>query len=335
MKHRMALAAIAASALIIGACGERDDEGGRYSTEPVARGPNSVASGMHYTTTGIAAVRDPHTGQLLKVSPAPSASTNASGSVVAATGTGEAMQFPFSSPGLAKAGGSSVVSFTDDANHHHVLALLYAGIGGPPAAIQHYVDGSLVSTSAYTWQKTPTGWLRTHSVLQVVRNGTLYGTYTTNTANTTNTAPPKGGGGPAQPVRFDHAPAAGPLQQMIGRVAYGLAFALAPQDASAQGTILVGPCRQDFLKYSAAAAIVVGITITIGEAPLLTPLLISQLISAIALLGGTEDLLLDCVIGHMQLFGNSGGAGGGQPQPPPAICLQGSFAPQCSTPFTL
>jgi hypothetical protein len=329
MKHRIALAAIAASALIIGACGERDDEGGRYSTEPLARGPGSVASGMHYITTGVAAVRDPHTGQLLNVPPAPSASTNASGSVVAATGTGEAMQFPFSSPGLAKAGGTSVVSFTDDANHHHVLALLYAGIGGPPAAIQHYVDGSLVSTSAYTWQKTPTGWLRTHSLLQVVRNGTLYGTYTT------NTVPSKGGGGPVQPVRFDHAPAVGPLQQFIGRVAYGLAFALAPQDASAQAGIFVGPCKQDFLKYSAAAAIVVGITITIGEAPIITPLLISQLISSLALLGATEDLLLDCVIGHFQMFGSSGGSGGSLPQPPPAICLQGSYAPQCSTPFTL
>lgn len=332
MKHRMALAAIAASALIIGACGERDDAGGRFSTEPIARGPSSVAGGMHYITTGIAAVRDPRSGQLLKLPPAASASTNASGSVVAGTGSGEAMQFPLSSPGLAKAGGTSVVSFTDDANHHHMLALLYGGIGGPPAAIQHYVDGSLVSTNAYTWQKTPTGWLRTHSLLQVVRNGTLYGTYTT---FTTNTVPSKGGGGPAQPVRFEHAPAAGPLQQLIGRVAYGLAFALAPQDASAQSGLLVGPCREDFLKYSAAAAIVVGITITIGEAPIITPLLFSQLLSSIALLAGTEDLLLDCVVGHMQMFSNSGGSGGGRSQPPPAICLQGSYAPQCSTPFTL
>jgi len=71
MKHRMALAAIAASALIIGACGERDDAGGRYSTEPLARGSSSVAGGMHYITTGVVAVRDPRTGQLLKVAPAP------------------------------------------------------------------------------------------------------------------------------------------------------------------------------------------------------------------------------------------------------------------------
>jgi len=331
MKHRMALAAIVASALIVGACGERDGEGGRYSTEPVAGGPNSVASGVHYITTGVAEVRDPRTGRLLKVPPAASASTHASASVVAGSGSGEAMQIPFSSPGLASKGGTSVASFTDDANHHHVLALLYSGIGGPPAAIQHYVDGSLVSTSAYTWQKTPTGWLRTHSLLQVVRNGTLYGTYTTNTTSTVPSKP----GGPAQPVRFDHAPAVGPLQQLIGRVAYGLAFALAPQDASAQAGIFVGPCKQDFLKYSAAAAIVVGITVTIGEVPIITPLLISQLISSLALLAGTEDLLLDCVVGHMQMFGNSGGGGGGQSQPPPAICLQGSFAPQCSTPFTL
>jgi hypothetical protein len=328
MKHRLALAAIAASALIIGACGERDDERGRFSTEPAARDPGSVAGGMHYITTGIAALRNPHTGQLLTVPPA-AASASASGSVVAATGAGEAMQFPFSSPGLATAGGTSIVSFDDDTHHHHVLALLYAGIGGPPAAIQHYVNGSLVSTSAYTWQKTPTGWLRTHSLLQVVRNGTLYGTYTT------NTVPSKTGGGPAQPVRFDHAPAVGPLQQLLGGVAYGLAFALAPQDASAQAGIFIGACKQDFLKYSAAAAVVVGVTITIAEIPIITPLLVSQLMGALALLAGTEDLLLDCVIGHMQMYGNSGGSGGGQVHPPPAICLQGSYAPQCSTPFTL
>jgi hypothetical protein len=325
MNHRIAVAAIASAALIIGACADQDGGAQRFSTEPGADAP-MASSGVHYFTKSIATVRDPKSNKLVTIPL--SASVTANGSVVVTTGPAEAMQIPLSAPGIAKSGGTSTFTFDDSTKHHHVFALLYAGSGGPPAAIQHYVDGSLVSTSAYTWQRTSSAWLRTHSLVQVVRNGTLYGTYTT-----TATAP-KGGGPAPVPVRFDHAPA-GPLQQLLGRVAYGLAFALAPQDANAQMTTILYACRQELLKYAAAAAVVIGITAVITELPALTPVISMQLAGSLALMAATEDAMLDCFIGHMSPFIGGGQGGGGHMQPPPAECLSGSFAPQCSAPLTL
>lgn len=327
MMHRMAVAAVAASALLAGACADSDRGGSALSTEPEQQ------SGMHYFTSGAATVVDPHTGKSIAVK-AMASSVGASASIVAGSGTGEAVQFATSAPGLGNGGGTATMSFVDVANRHHMLAILYSRIGGPPVAIQHYVEGNLVSTSAYNWQLTPTGWVRTRSLLQAVHNGKLYGTYTTNT--TPVRAPGGGGGGPAQPVRFEHPPITAPLQRMFGAVAYGLAFALAPQDASAQAKLFITRCLPDFLRYSAAAALVIGITVTIGEAPFLTPLLTMQLGGALSALAATEDLVLDCVVGHMQFSGMRGiGSGAGRSSPPPAECLEGSYAPQCSTPFTL
>ncbi|MEP7086936.1 MAG: hypothetical protein ABI884_06340 [Gemmatimonadota bacterium] len=324
MKYRSAVAAIVTIAVIIAACADSDRGASPISTEP------GQQNGVHYVTRGKATIFDPRTGKPVPVKPMES-TAGVGASIVSSSGVGETVTFPSTAPGIGSFGGTGTVSFVDQQSHHHMLALLYSRIGGPPVAMQHYVDGSIVSTSAYTWQLTPTGYVRTRSLLQVVRGGTLYGSYTT------TTAPIRGpGGGPAQPVRFEHRPPTSPFQRVVGAVAYGLAFSLAPEDASAQAKTFITTCQQDYLKYSVAAALVIGVGLTIVEAPSLTPMLTTQMISAMTGLAFTEDLLLDCIVGHMSFSGMRGiGSSGGRSQPPPAECMMGSYAPQCSTPFTL
>ncbi len=329
MKHRIAVAAITAGALIAGACADADREHSSLATEPERQG------GVHYYTRGAATVIDPRTGKAVAVKPVES-SVGPSASIVSASVTGEALQFAPTAPGLGTMTGTGTVSFVDQANRHHMLAFLYGKIGGPPVAMQHYVEGELISTSAYTWQRTQTGWVRTRSQLNAVRGGALYGTYVTTSTLARGPGGAGGGGGPAQPVRFEHRPAATPLQQMLGTVAYGLAFSLAPQSANAQARLFVTTCLPDMLRYATAAALVTGIAAAIAEAPFLTPVLVSQMIGALAGLALTEDLVLDCVVGHFQFMGMRGiGSGAGRNKPPPAECMVGSYAPQCSTPFTL
>jgi hypothetical protein len=226
--------------------------------------------------------------------------------------------------------------FTDKSLHKHTVILLYSLFGGPPAAIQHYIDGAIASTTTYSWQKVSAGWLRTASLTREVRAGTLVGTYST----TTTAAPPSGGGGPAIPVRLEHQPQPNGVQRLLNGAAYGLAFTLAPQDASAQ---IVSPalsaCTQEWLKYAAAAGVVVGIEVLIAEAPVLTAFLAAQFATAVALLGAAEDLLLNCLIanqpGSFMYFGGAGGGAGTGSGGGDSDCLAGSYAAHCTTPFTL
>ena len=335
----MAVATIAAAALIIGACADQESGASRLSTEPGGEG-DSAAS---YVTTGSAAIVDPrtHRMQIVKQQAAPG---GVSASVVSAGGTGSVLQVPNGSSGVATAAGFYQVGFTDQNKHQHKVVLLYSRFGGPPAAIQHYVDGALANTSAYSWQRTSTGWVRTSSFMRVVRKGALVGTYATTTAVAPPT--PGNGGGPAVPVRLDRYPNANEVQRMLHSVAYGVAFALAPQDASAQGLFpvwpAVGACLQEWLKYSAAAAVVVGLEAVIADAPVLTPLLAMQFAGAAALLGVAEDQLLICILEHqpgpyhLGFNGSGGGSGtGGTGGAGGSDCLEGSYAAHCTTPFTL
>ena len=337
MTHRMVLATIAAAALLIGACADPDGGASRLSTEPGGEG-NSAAS---YVTTGSAAIVDPrtHRSQIVKQQAAPGGGVSAS--VAAGSGQATAMQLANGSPGLEPGAGYLAAQFVDPSNHKHRVVLLYSSIGGPPVAMQHYIDGALSSTSSFAWQRTATGWVRSHTLLRVVRNGALVGTYTTTTA----LAPtePGSGGGPAIPARLERDPGGNGVQRMLNSVAYGLAFALAPRDASAQSfSPAFGACSQEWLKYAAAAAVVVGLEVVIADIPVLTPFLVTQLAAALALLGAAEDALLNCMLTHQPISfhtgfgGGAGGAGGGSGGGGGSgDCLAGSYAAHCTTPFTL
>lgn len=336
MKHRMGVAAIAATALIAGACGERD--GG---TAPLFTEPGISGSAPAYITTTSASIVDPRTKQLHVVKPSELATAPGVSASIAAGGTGQTMMLANGAPGIAKSDGYYVEKFVDASRRQHALVLLYGHFGGPPATVQHYVDNALVSTTTYSWQKTNAGWLRTASMTRAVQKGQLVGTYsttTTTTKPTTPTPPGKGGGGPAIPVRLEH-PAPRGLDRVLGRVAYALAFSLAPQDASAQVSPAFGACAQEWLRFAAAAAIVIGLDFAIADMPVVSTLIMSQFAAALAQLGAVEDALLRCVLenqpGTFQFFGGGGGAGGGAGGGVDNSCLAGSYAAHCTTPFTL
>ncbi len=337
MQHRIAIAAVTVTALIIGACADQGDGSSRFSTEPGGEGGRAPVA-TSYFTRGVAAVVDPRTHRLHAITQSAAPSNGVSASIVAG-GTGSTLLLPAGSPGLAKSAGYYTMKYTDQSNRTHTVNLLYGTYGGPPAALQHYVNGVLKSTTGYSWQKVSTGWLRTSSITRVLQSGALVATYSTTTTATTSSPTSTGGTttGPAIPVRLEHPPESSGARRMLSSFAYGLAFALAPRDASAQTSLAFAACEQEWLKYAAAAAIVVGLEAVVIDAPILTPLLLSQLVSALALLGVAEDQLLNCVIAHqpgtLASFGSAGGgigASGGD-----FICLSGSYAASCTTPFTL
>lgn len=336
MNHRMALAAIAAAALIVGACADQDGGAGRLSTEP--GGNDAVGSTqLRYVTTASAEVLDPRTHRMVRAITAGATAPGVSASV-AAGGTGAALQIANGSPGITTAAGYYTSTFLDQSKHQHTLVLLYPKFGGPPAAMQHYVDGALESTTGYSWQRTTTGWVRTSSLMRLVRNNALVGTYTT----TTTVTPTKPGnpGGPAIPVRLEHQPGASALQRMMVSVAYHAALAFAPEDASAQSLAFLA-CTQEWLRFSAAAAVVTGIIFVIAEAPAVSILLMSQYAAAVSLMGAAEDALLRCVLANQppspfHFFGTGGGGGSsGGGGAGDSDCLEGSYAAHCTTPFTL
>jgi hypothetical protein len=326
MQHRIAIIAIAAGALIIAACADQDGRA-RLSTEP-----GDATPALQYVTTRSAAVVDPRTHRLVQVRGDSGSSSRIRASIVAVNGgDADALQLPSVAPGIAHVGGSATQVFIDAAKNRHTIVFLYRSTGGPPAAVQHYINGSLVSTNAYTWMRTSTGWVRTSSPFQAVRNGVLYGTYATATVPRT----PVSGGQP-QTVRLDRQPSQGPVQKMFASAAYGLAFALAPQDAGAQVNMYFDECRIEWLKYGAAASALIAVYAGFLDAPYLTPILVMQLSGALALAGVAEDMLISCMLAHdtfaVRGFGGGAGSGAGNPK---WDCFIGSYAAHCTTPFTL
>jgi hypothetical protein len=215
----------------------------------------------------------------------------------------------------------------------HKIVFLYLA-GGPPSAMQHYTDGVLVSTTAYTWARTQLGWVRTRSYMQSVRNGSLVGTYTT------TTVPVKSGtGGPIETVRLERAPAVGPVQKTLGALAYALAFAFAPQDATAQ--FYFYNCRQEWLKYGGSAALLSAAAVALAGAPELTPALASTFVSLLFATAALEDLLIDCMLKYDSvssggfIYGGSGGGGSAGWPPDKWDCFLGSFASRCTTNWVL
>jgi hypothetical protein len=312
----------AVAALIVAACADQNG-GTRLATEPGDTKP--VVS---YITSGSAAVVNPRTHRLEPVS-SERGRGGVSASVVGGSVTGPGLQVGFNAAGVARIGGRASWSFTDSAKHVQKIVFLYR-TSGPPSVMQHYTDGVLVSTTAYTWATTQLGWVRTRSYMQSVRNGALVGTYTT------NSIPAKPGtGGPIQTVRLDRAPAVSPVQKTLGTLAYALAFAFAPQDATAQGFYFY-PCRQEWLKYGGSAALLSGAGVALAAAPELTPVLLTTFIGLLATTAALEDLLIDCMLKYDTVYSGGFGASGAATWPPEKWdCFEGSYAARCTTAFTL
>ncbi len=330
MRQRIAVSSVAIAVLMAAACTDR--EGGTRA--PTEAGDPAVA--VQYVTTHTAEIMNPRTHRLESVGATPA---GVSASIVGSVVTQSAFQIQAGEVGIAPTAGHTSWTFTDSTKHAHKIVLLYRTGGGPPAAMQHYVDGGLVSTTAYSWLRTTQGWTRTRSFTQSLNKGQLVGTYTSLT-----TIPKSGPNpGPPQPVRFEHDRRVSPSQRVLGTIAYALAFSFAPQDATAQ--FYFGPCRQQWLKYAAAGALLAGVAVAMGAAPELSPALITSFIASLATAGAAEDLLLDCMIANESVsmggfggggfggggFGGAGGAGGSGSDD----CLEGSYAAHCTTPFTL
>jgi len=324
MHYRIGIMAGAAAVLVVAACA--DQEGGRWlGTEPGEGAPT-----VRYETRTSAAVVNPKTHRLETVTAGPVAS-GVSASVVGVSVTTDGLQVALKAPGVAYTAGSASWTFTDSTMHVHKIVFLYRVGGGPPAAMQHYTDGKLVSTTAYSWTKTSSGWARTRSYMQSVRNGVLVGTYTTTSVVRTTS------GGYPQTVRLDRPPAVSPLQRALGSIAYAAAFAFAPQDATAQGFYFYA-CRQQWLRYAGAAAVLAGAAAALAAAPELTPILITTFIGALATTAALEDALIDCMIANDSLASGGFGSGTGGSAGSGGVddsCLEGSYAAHCTTAFTL
>jgi hypothetical protein len=325
MKHRMVFAAMAASVIIAGACADRDG-GERLVTEPPSGGKPVVS----YVTSGAVAVVDRRTHRLTPVT-ADASRSGISASIATGSSDVPPLQLTIGEPGIARSGGKAVFTFTDDAHHKHQMVLLYRSPGGPPAAVQHYTDGVLVNTTAYVWGKTSNGWVRTQSTMQSLRNGALVGTIT----YTTVPAKPGSTGGPIDMVMLDRAPVVSTMQKAVGAFAYGLAYALGPEDAKAQ-TYSFYDCRIYWLHYVGSAVALAAAASALGAAPELTPMLLSAFVSALTSTAIYEDQLLECIIAHQSLASGGFGGGGGAFWPDGKWdCFEGSYSAHCTTAFTV
>jgi hypothetical protein len=327
LHHRVTVLAVVSTAVIFAACADQT-EGTRLATEPGDTNP--VVS---YVTTRSAALMNPKTHRLETVTSV-STPNGVNASIAAGSVTTAGMQVASNAPGIAPAGGRASWSFTDSSKHVHKIVFLYLS-GGPPSAMQHYTDGVLVSTTSYTWARTQLGWARTRSYMQSVRNGSLVATYTTTTVPTKS-----GTGGPIETVRLERAPAVSPMQKTLGSLAYALAFAFAPQDATAQ-SIYFYSCRLEWLRYAASAALLSGAAIALAAVPELTPAVSTSFISLLLSTATLEDSLIDCMLRFDSLSsggfisgGSGGGTGGGWP-PDKWDCFIGSFLSRCTTNWSL
>ncbi|HMI58661.1 MAG TPA: hypothetical protein VK511_11460, partial [Gemmatimonadaceae bacterium] len=110
MKHRMAFAAMAASAIIAGACADQDG-GERLMTEPSGGKPM-----VNYVTSRSAAIVDPRTHRLTPVT-ADASHDGVSASIAAGSVSTTAFQLSNNDPGIARTGGTAIYKFTDDSHH--------------------------------------------------------------------------------------------------------------------------------------------------------------------------------------------------------------------------
>lgn len=298
-----------------------------------------------YVTTATASIMNPRTHTLEPVT-MPALPSGFSADIAGGTGSGAAVLAASNAPGVSKVGGVIAYHGTDSLGRAVKLVLIYRSTGGPPAAIQYFIGGQLQFTTANVWTPTGGGWYRSSSLTRVVNpatggtlgNYTLAGTYTTTTkpcSKTTST-----NCGPAQMVRASPSG----VQRALGYAALGIASLCFPADAAAQGfggvSFSFSACRQQWLKYAGAAAVLAGASAVIAYAPVVTPWAVTGWIAAMTGAAALEDLLIDCMIEHDGVAsngfqsgspgegasGSAGGSGGGSDG-----CSGGNVTQTCTT----
>jgi hypothetical protein len=304
MNHRLIIAAAATVAATITAVACADS----------SAGPRAAPA--KFSSTESIRILNPETGVLTEYKQGLHSVPGVSLSTISG-GSAPAMLIADNNPSVSRVGAYHVGVHTVDANNHsHDIVYLYAG-SGPATAVQHYIDGKLVTETRNTWVKISGGWYRSFTSLQVLNpvNGTVLssrsvvGTYTvvTQTCNPkiTNCPPPN-------IVMNDRTP-------MGRRIAgwAGLAFAnvFAPADALAQTGIpsIFGPCTQEWLTYQAAGLALAAAAVALAACP---ECAVTEAAFAAALYAcaKAEDALLNCQLrsqGYVDAGGDGGGSAGG------------------------
>lgn len=206
------------------------------------------------------------------------------------------------------------VSTVDATKHKHDILYLYPNSGGPPTAVQHYIDGKLLSETKNTWTRITGGWYRSLMTFQVMNPASgsvlssqaIQGVYTVATKPCNPKVSPNCG--PGQMVINDHVPLGG---RLAGYFALGLANVFAPADALAQSSIpgLFGPCTQEWLTYQAAGLALAVAAVALAACPA-CGLTEAAFAAALFAAAKAEDALLNCQIRSTFGGGMGGGSGG-------------------------
>lgn len=300
MNHRIAIAAVTmvAATLTAAACADS------------SAGPRTPPA--QYSTTESFQILNPNTGVLTEYKQGIRSAPGVSLSTMAPV-SAPAMLIADNNPSVSRVGAYHLgVHTVDDKKHAHDIIYLYAG-SGPPTAVQHYLDGKLVTETKNTWVGISGGWYRSLTTLQVLNptNGkvlssmAIVGTYTAVTKpcnpKITYCAPPR-------IVMNDHIPMG---RRMMGYAGLGFANLFAPADALAQSGIpgLFGPCTQEWLTYQAAGLALAVSAVALAGCPECgaTEALFAAAMYACA---KAEDALLNCEL-RSQGYADAGGGGGG------------------------
>ena len=310
MNVRISIAAVAMVAATLTAVACADN-----STGP-------AAAPIRYSTTESFQILNPRTGVLtdykqgIRSVPGVSLSTTAPLPVAA-------IFLADNNPSVSRVGSYHLgVHTVDVKNHTHDIIYLYAG-SGPPTAVQHYIDGKLITETRNTWVRATGGWYRSLSTLQVMNPTSskvmsslaIVGTYT---SVTTPCNPKVTDCGPAQTVMNDRLPVG---RRTMGYVALALANFFAPGDALAQTAVpgLFGPCTQEWIAYQAAGLGLAAAAVALAGCPE-CGVTEAAFAAAMFACAKAEDALLNCELrsqGYAAAgsgsgtYGMAGGASGG------------------------
>lgn len=306
MNQRLIGAAMAAlaAALIVAAC----------SDSTIA----PQASPTNYSSETSIQIMNPTTGVLTKYTPGFKTGPGVALSTTAPASQ-PAMLLADNAASVSHIGAAHTSATTIDAQKHkHQIIYLYSQ-NGPPTAVQHYIDGKLVTETKNSWTKITGGWYRSLTTLQVINPTTgailssqaIEGTYTV----VTKPCDPKVTSSCGPPQTVLNNPDTPPTNRIFGDRLFGyaglaLANVFAPADALAQSSIpgLFGPCTQEWLTYQAAGLALAVAAVALAACPE-CGITEAAFAAAMFATAKAEDALLNCEIKSQ--FADGGGAAGG------------------------
>jgi len=298
MRNTLAIAAAALLAAMAVACSD--------STNP-------EVSPTAYQSQASIQILNPKTGELTTYAPGFKTGSGVMLSTTAPT-QAPAMLIADNDASVSKSGPAHLSVTTYDAQSHKNQIIYLYSQAGPPTAIQHYIDGKLITETKNTWTKISGGWYRSLTTLQVINptsgailgSEAVQGTYTvvTKPCNPaqpgTNCAPPQ--------VVINNAPL---THKLAGYAGLAIANIFAPADALAQSGLpgLFGPCTTEWLKYQAAGLALAIAAVALAACPecLITEAAFAAAMYACA---EAENSLLDCELKSQGYAGGGGGSGG-------------------------